>query len=284
MKLPKAARTVCLIEGSSIMMKKIQLAGALLATVLALTACGSSTQGAKIAIEGSTSMQKLVQELADTYTAKNPGVTIEITADGSSAGIKAAGAGTTDIGMSSRAIKDEEKSTGLVEKQLAWDAIAVIVHPDNPVKDLTVEQLAQIYTKQVTNWKDLGGADSAIVVVARDTSSGTREAFDTLTGTKDAVKADQEAAKTGEVKTVVAQNPNAIGYLSLPYVDATVKALNIGGVTPSEATVGDGTYIMKRPFVLVTKGDPNPAVKAFYDFISSDDGTAIIAKEALPVK
>ncbi len=265
-------------------MKKIQLAGALLATVLALTACGSPTQGAKIAIEGSTSMQKLVQELADTYTAKNPGVTIEITADGSSAGIKAAGAGTTDIGMSSRAIKDEEKSTGLVEKQLAWDAIAVIVHPDNAVKDLTVEQLAQIYTKQVTNWKDLGGADSAIVVVARDTSSGTREAFDTLTGTKDVVKADQEAAKTGEVKTVVAQNPNAIGYLSLPYVDATVKALNVGGVTPTEATVSDGTYIMKRPFVLVTKGDPNPAVKAFYDFITSDDGTAIIAKEALPVK
>ncbi len=266
------------------MKKLIGIAGVLLAATMSLTACGGAAQPTKITVEGSTSMQKLVQELADTYSAKNPDVQIEITADGSSAGIKAADAKTTDVGMSSRGIKEEEKSMGLTEKQLAWDAIAVIVHPENKVSDLTMEQLALIYTKQVTNWKDLGGSDGPIVVVARDTSSGTREAFDTLTGIKDTMVADQEAAKTGEVKTVISQNPNAIGYISLPYVDETVKPLMVGGVEAKESTVADETYSLKRPFLLLTKGEPTETVQKFFDFIDSDEGIAIISKEALPVK
>lgn len=238
----------------------------------------------KLVIEGSTSMQKIFQGLIDTYTAKNPKVTIEYIGDGSSAGIKAAIADTANIGTASRAVKDEEKSQGLEVVQVADDAIAVIVNPANGVKDLTKDQIAKIYKKEITNWKDVGGNDGPIVVVARDAASGTREAFEGLFDVKDKVQADQEAAKTGEVKTVIAQNPNAIGYISLAYADSTIKSLNIEGMVATTENVINGTYTIKRPFNIVTKGQPDELEKAFIDFIFTDEGAEIISQEAVPIK
>jgi phosphate transport system substrate-binding protein len=159
----------------------------------------------------------------------------------------------------------------------------VVVNPSNGVKDLSKDQIAKIYKKEITNWKDVGGADAPIVVVARDAASGTREAFETIFEVKDAVKADQEAAKTGEVKTVVAQNPNAIGYISLAYSDNTVKNLSIEGMVATTENVKNGTYTVKRPFNMVTKGQPDKLEKAFIDFVFSEEGAQIISKEAVPV-
>lgn len=238
----------------------------------------------ELLIEGSTSVQKIFQELIDTFMAKNPKVVIEYMGDGSSAGIKAAIAGTANIGTASRAVKDEEKSEGLEVFQMADDAIAVIVSPSNKVKDLTKDQIAKIYKKEITNWKDVGGIDSAIVIVARDAASGTREAFESIFGVAEEVKADQEAAKTGEVKTVVAQNPNAIGYISLAYSDNTVNNIVIDGMVASTENVVSGSYTIKRPFNMVTKGQPDELEQAFIDFVFSDEGAEIIAKEAVPVK
>lgn len=242
------------------------------------------TLSGKLVIEGSTSMQKIFQGLSDTFTAKNPKVSIEYIADGSSAGINAVIADTANIGTSSREVKEEERSQGLEVITIAEDAIALIVHPDNGVTDLTREQVAQIYKKEITNWKDVGGKDAPIVVVARDAASGTREAFESIFGVKDAVMADQEAAKTGEVITVIAQNPNAIGYISLAYSGNTVKNLNIDGMRATEENVINGTYTIKRPFNIVTKGQPDALEKAFIDFIFSEEGAQIISKEAVPVK
>lgn len=237
----------------------------------------------KLVIEGSTSMQRIFQEMADTYTAKNPKVIIEYMGDGSSAGIKAAIADTANIGTASRAVKDEEKSQGIEVIKVAEDAIAVVVNSANTVKDLSKEQIAKIYKKEITNWKDVGGSDLPIVVVARDAASGTREAFESLFEVKDKVQADQEAAKTGEVKTVVFQNPNAIGYISLAYADSMVSTLTIDGMVASTENVLNGTYTIKRPFNIITKGQPDELEKAFIDFIFTEEGAEIISKEAVPI-
>ncbi len=283
-------------------MKKRITATLLASLLMIITACGvnntddknptntptntseASKLSGKIVIEGSTSMQKIFQELGDTFTAKNPDVNVEYIGDGSSAGIKAAIEGTANIGTSSRAVKDEEKNQGLEVIQMADDAIAVVVHPDNTVKNLTKDQVAKIYKKEITNWKDVGGADAPIVVVARDAASGTREAFETIFDVEDRVQADQEAAKTGEVKVVVSQNPNAIGYISLAYSDDMVKNLDIDGMVATAENVKNGTYTVKRPFNMVTKGQPDELEQAFIDFVFSDEGAAIIEKEAVPVK
>lgn len=249
----------------------------------ASTPAGKELSG-KIVIEGSTSMQKIFQELGDTFSAKNSKVTVEYIGNGSSAGVKAAINDTANFGTASRAIKDEEKSQGIEVIQVADDAIAVIVNPGNKVTELTEVQIAQIYKKEITNWKEVGGDDSPIVVVARDAASGTREAFETIFKVADQVQADQESAKTGEVKTVVAQNPNAIGYISLAYSDNTVKNIVIDGMVANTENVTNGTYTIKRPFNAVTKGIPDDLEQAFLDFIFSDEGAAIISKEAVPVK
>jgi phosphate transport system substrate-binding protein len=268
-------------------MNKAIISLVLSSMLLTLSACSGQDNGsgetAKITVEGSTSMQKIMQELADTYSAKNSKVNIEIIADGSSAGIKAANEGKVSIGMTSREIKEEEKKPEVAINQLAWDAIAVIVNQENTLSNLTSEQIAKIYTKEITNWKDLGGKDAPIVVIARDTSSGTREAFDTIFSVKDKINADQEAAKTGEVKTLVTQNPNAIGYISLTFADQSVKVLDVDGVKAIEANVENNTYTIKRPFIILTKTIPDDAVKAFIDFIYSEEGKTIIGKEAFPV-
>ncbi len=187
--------------------------------------------------------------------------------------------GRCDIGLSSRSLKDEEKAAGLKETVLAYDGIAVIVSPENPVSDLDIATIAKIYTGEITNWKDVGGADSEIVVIGREAGSGTRDGFESVTGTKDACKYRQELTSTGDVITSVAQNPNAIGYASLASVKDSVKALSVGGVVPTEDTVRDGSYAIQRPFVLVTReGDAlSETAQKFFDYVTSGEAADIIA-------
>ena len=263
---------------------------------LSLAACGNSSSdnagdnaadnsGSDTAItgtvstDGSTSMEKVIGALSESFMAANGGVTVNYNPTGSGSGITAVQEGTCDIGLSSRALKDEEKAAGLKETVLAYDGIAIIVHPDNPVSDLTLEQIAKLYTGEITNWKDVGGNDAEVVLIGREAASGTRDGFESITGTKDACQYRQELTSTGDVITAVSQNPDAIGYASLASIKDTVKALNVGGVTPSEATVKDGSYLVQRPFVLVTvEGKAlSPAAQAFFDYALSADAASIIS-------
>ena len=275
-------------------MKKFIALALTLVMALSLVACGSSdnsgdnaadNNGGDAAItgtvstDGSTSMEKVIGALSESFMAANGGVTVNYNPTGSGSGITAVQEGTCDIGLSSRALKDEEKAAGLKETVLAYDGIAIIVHPDNPVSDLTLEQIAKLYTGEITNWKDVGGNDAEVVLIGREAASGTRDGFESITGTKDACQYRQELTSTGDVITAVSQNPDAIGYASLASVKDTVKALNVGGVTPSEATVKDGSYLVQRPFVLVTvEGKAlSPAAQAFFDYALSADAASIIS-------
>ena len=233
-----------------------------------------------VSTDGSTSMEKVIGALSESYMAANKDVTVNYNPTGSGAGITAVQEGTCDIGLSSRALKDEEKSAGLKETVLAYDGIAIIVHPDNPVSDLSVEQIAKLYTGEITNWKDVGGNDAEVVLIGREAASGTRDGFESITGTKDKCQYRQELTSTGDVITAVSQNPDAIGYASLASIKDTVKALNVDGVTPGEATVKDGSYKVQRPFVLVTVDGKalSPAAQAFFDYATSSDAASIIAK------
>ena len=233
-----------------------------------------------VSTDGSTSMEKVIGALSESFMAANGGVTVNYNPTGSGSGITAVQEGTCDIGLSSRALKDEEKAAGLKETVLAYDGIAIIVHPDNPVSDLTLEQIAKLYTGEITNWKDVGGNDAEVVLIGREAASGTRDGFESITGTKDACQYRQELTSTGDVITAVSQNPDAIGYASLASVKDTVKALNVDGVTPSEDTVKDGSYKVQRPFVLVTMEgkELSAAAQAFFDYALSADAASIIAK------
>ena len=260
---------------------------------LSLVACGSESKTddtktddqpaaltGTVSTDGSTSMEKIIGALSESFMAQNSGVTVNYNPTGSGSGITAAQEGTCDIGLSSRALKDEEKSAGLKETVLAYDGIAIIVHPDNPVSDLSVEQLAKLYTGEITNWKDVGGNDAEVVLIGREAASGTRDGFESITGTKDKCQYRQELTSTGDVITAVSQNPDAIGYASLASVKDSVKALNVDGVTPSEATIKDGSYKVQRPFVLVTMEgkELSPTAQAFFDYAVSSDAASIIAK------
>lgn len=238
----------------------------------------------KISIEGSTSMQKMMQEMADAFTECHTNITAEYTGNGSSAGIRAVIAGSADLGAVSRVVREEELNQGLQAIHIAWDAIAVIVHPSNSVDELTSEQVAAIYRKEITNWSEVGGPDAQIVVITRDPASGTREAFDAILGIRNEVQADQEASKTGETLIAVAQNPNAIGYISLNYVRRGVKALRIDGAAPSYENVISGSYGIRRPLMIVARPDPSELVQEFIDFMFSDEGREIIRREAIPVE
>ena len=233
-----------------------------------------------VATDGSTSMEKVIGALSESFMANNADTTVTYNPTGSGAGITAVQEGTCDIGLSSRALKDEEKAAGLKETVLAYDGIAIIVHPDNPVSDLTIEQIAQLYTGEITNWKDVGGNDAEVVLIGREAASGTRDGFESITGTKEKCQYRQELTSTGDVITAVSQNPDAIGYASLASIKDSVKALNVDGVTPSEATVKDGSYKVQRPFVLATvEGKAlTPVAQAFFDYATSPDAAAIIAK------
>ena len=242
----------------------------------------TAAAGGTVATDGSTSMEKVIGALGESFMEANSGTTFTYnpTGSGSGAGIEAAGNGSADIGLASRALKDEEKAGGLTETVVALDGIAIIVNPQNPVKDLSLEQIAKIYTGEITNWKDVGGSDAEIVRIGREAGSGTRDGFESITGTKDKCQYRQELTSTGDVITAVSQNPDAIGYASLASIKDSVKALNVDGVTPSEATVKDGSYKVQRPFVLVTvEGkELTPVAQKFFDYITSPDAAAIIAK------
>lgn len=261
-----------------------------------LTACGSkndnsadtntdgsnteTTLSGTVSTDGSTSMEKVINSLGESFMAMNKDVKFTYNPTGSGSGIQAVSEGRCDIGLSSRALKDDEKASGLVETVVALDGIAIVVNPENPVSDLDIDTIAKIYTGEITNWKDVGGKDAQVVLIGREAASGTRDGFESITGTKDKCQYRQELTSTGDVITAVSQNPDAIGYASLASIKDSVKALNVDGVTPSEATVKDGSYKVQRPFVLVTVEDKalSPAAQSFFDYATSPAAADIIAK------
>ena len=231
-----------------------------------------------VSTDGSTSMEKVIGALSEAFMEANNKVTVTYNPTGSGTGIQAVQEGRCDIGLSSRALKDEEKASGLQETVIAYDGIAMSVNPANPVEDLTLEQIADIYTGKITNWSELGGSDSEIVLIGREAGSGTRSGFEEIVEVKDLCQYRQELSSTGDVIATVAQNPGAIGYASLASVKDTVKAVKVGGVTPSEETVKDGTYAIQRPFVLVTKEGVtlSETAQAFFNYAVSKDANAVV--------
>lgn len=267
--------------------KLVTLALVAVMGLTALTGCSSSTSnngtsgnanGGTVATDGSTSMEKVIGGLGEAFEQANSGVTFTYNPTGSGSGIKAVAEGRCDIGLSSRDLEDEEKAQGLQATVLAYDGIAIVVNPENPVSDLSLENISKIYTGEISNWKDVGGNDGEIVIIGREAGSGTRDGFESITETEDLCKYRQELTSTGDVITTVSQNPNAIGYASLASLKDTVKAVNVDGVTPSEETIKDKTYAVQRPFVLVTKADAplSETAQKFFDYATSDDATEII--------
>lgn len=238
----------------------------------------------KITLAGSTSMEKLCNAMAEAFMEKYPNVTVSPEFTGSGAGLESLAKGTVDIGDASRALSDDEKASGAVENIVAIDGIAVVTDTENTVSDLTSDQLKQIYTGEITNWSDVGGADEQIVVIGREAGSGTRDAFEELNDVKDACKYAQELDSTGAVLAKVAATPGAIGYVSLDVVDDTVKALQLNSVDPTEENILAGTYVLQRPFVMATMGEiseQNELVQTFFDFIHSEEGQSVIQSVGL---
>ena len=264
-------------------MKKIMmivLAAITAAAMLAGCASDNGSAGGSVSSDGSTSMEKVIGALGESFMANNQGTTFTYNPTGSGSGIKAVLEGRCDIGLSSRSLKDDEKAEGLKETVLAYDGIAIIVNPENPVNNLDLETIAKLYTGEITNWKDVGGNDAEVVLIGREAGSGTRDGFESITGTADKCRYRQELTSTGDVITTVSQNPNAIGYASLASLKDSVKALTVGGVAPTEDTVKDGSYVVQRPFVLVTKDGAalSETAQKFFDYATSADAAGIIAK------
>ena len=271
------------------------------AALLTLTACGASTGPAEttaaateaaaettaaaeevsgtVSMAGSTSMQKLCEAMMESFQEAYPDITVTAEYTGSGAGLEALAGGKTDIGNASRALKDGEKSSGAVENIVAIDGIAVITDKANTVLDLTTEQLADVYTGKITNWKDLGGEDAAIVVIGREAGSGTRAAFEELLKVDDQCAYAQELDSTGGVLAKVAATPGSIGYVSLDVVDGTVSPISLDGVAPTEENIVAGSYMLSRPFVMATMGtinEQNEAVKTWFNYVQSDEGKTVI--------
>lgn len=291
------------------MKKTLALILTLALSLAALTGCGSKTEtpadtntdnsaqtetpaetalSGSVSTNGSTSMEKVIGALSEQFMTDNSGVTVTYDPTGSGAGIEAAGNGSADIGLSSRALKDEEKAGGLTETVVALDGIAVIVNANSKVEDLTVEQIAKIFTGEITDWSEVGGDAGTISCIGREAGSGTRDGFESITGTEDACVLSQELNSTGAVIQAVASSPNAIGYASLSAVEGQegIKAITVGGVACTEETVKDGTYEIQRPFVFVTKEgtELSEAAQAFFDFATSADASELISGAgAVPV-
>ena len=267
----------------------IILAG-LFVIVSSFVACGNGNGDAgaglngTITLNGSTSMNKLANALKEGYMTANPGVTVNVEFTGSGTGIQAAIDGTADIGNSSRALKDEEISAGLIENIVAIDGIAIITNKDVKVTDVASEQLAKVYKGEIKNWKELGGQDAPIVVVGRESGSGTRGAFEELLEVEDVCAYAQEIDSTGGVLSTVANTPGAIGYISLDVIDDSVNVMAIGGVAASEDNIVAGKYMLSRPFVMATKGEistQSELVQSFFAYIESEEGQMIIKQVGL---
>ena len=244
----------------------------------------TTTVSGTVNTNGSTSMEDVMGSLKEAFEAENPDVTIQYTGSGSGAGITGAQEGTCDIGLASRDLKEDE--TGVHQITVAKDGIAIIVNPENPVSDLTIEQIAALATGEIANWADVDGNDAEVVFMGREAGSGTRDGFESITGTEDTCVYQNELTSTGEVIANVASNPNAIGYASLSAVDETVKALTVGGVAPTEETVLDGTYAIQRNFnfIINESTELSPAAQAFVDWATSTDAADLIASAgAVPV-
>ncbi len=280
-------------------MKKLFSLALTAALALSLLAgCGSKTNGdtntgstgsvdataseltGTVNTNGSTSMEKVMKILIESFAEENPGVTVNYTGSGSGAGVTSAIDGTADLGLASRALKPEEESQGAQAHIVALDGVAVVVNPGNPVGDLTVDQIARIFTGEITNWKDLGGDDAEIAVYGREAGSGTRGAFEEIVGVTDNCKYLNEYSSTGDVIGNVASNPSAIGYASLSAVGDNVKAVKVNGVDCTEATVRDGSYEIQRPFIMITKDGTqlSDAARAFLDYAESSDVADLIAQ------
>ena len=260
------------------MKKMIAAAMTAVLTLSMLAGCGGTETTGSVATDGSTSMEKVIGALGEAFQ-NETGISFTYNPTGSGSGIKAVQEDRCDIGLSSRALKDEETASGLTGTVLAYDGIAVIVHPENPVTDLSLETIAKIYTGEITNWSEVGGSDAEIVLIGREAGSGTRDGFESITDTKDACRYRQELSSTGDVITTVSQNPDAIGYASVASVKDSVKAVTVDGVAPTEETIRDGSYEIQRPFVLVTKTDAelSEAAQKFFDYITSADADEIIS-------
>lgn len=259
-------------------MKKKLVSLFIAAATLSTALVGCQKTGS-VSTDGSTSMSKVIGALSEAYE-NETGVPVTYNATGSGTGIQAVEEGRCDIGLSSRNLKEEEIQKGLTATVLAYDGIAIIVNPENPVNDLDVETIAKIYTGEIANWKDVGGNDAQIVLIGREAGSGTRDGFESITETEEKCQYRQELTSTGDVITTVASNPDAIGYASLASIKDNVKALSVDGIKPTEDTVKDGSYVIQRPFVLVTKTDTKLSKDAqnFFDYITGSEAADIISE------
>lgn len=269
--------------------KIVGILGAASMMAASLAGCGNSNASGgelsgNLALAGSTSMEKVCEGLMEGFMEKYQNVTVTTEYTGSGAGLESLAAGSVDIGNASRHVKDEEIESGAVENIVALDGIAVVTDVDNSVTDLTSEELADIYTGEITNWSELGGTDEAIVVIGRESGSGTRDAFEELLEIADACNYAQELDSTGAVLAKVASTPGAIGYVSLDVIDDTVNSVSLNGVAATEENILAGDYMLSRPFVMATKGEiseQNELVKAWFDYIASEEGREIISNAGL---
>lgn len=273
-------------KGSALMkiIKKATIGAVAVAMFFSMTGCGDKSEQT-VSTDGSTSMESVIGFLSEAYQEKT-GVKVTYNPTGSGAGIQAVQENRCDIGLSSRVLKDEESET-LNGTVIAYDGIAVIVNPENSVADMSVEQIAQIYTGEIDNWQDVGGNDSPIVCIGREAASGTRDGFESVTGTESKCKYAQELTSTGDVIQTVASNPNAIGYASLASVGDSVKILSVDGIIPSEETILSGAYPVQRGFLLITPKDRDLSETAqdFYNFCTSSEADEFIRKAgAVPVE
>ena len=277
----------------------ILIVSMLLVAALIAACSGTSTPGAPVTenatdnstvtVSGSTTVQPLAEKLAEAFMTENTGIRIDVQGGGSSVGVKAAGQGTSDIGMASREIKDSEiaEFPNLKIFVIARDGIAIVAHPDTPVSDLSIEQVRDIFSGKITNWKDLGGEDQNIIIISREEGSGTRSAFEEMVMGEDALIAATAILQpsNGSIRTTISTTPYSIGYLSFGYLDETVKTVSIGGVAPTEPNAANGSYPIVRPLNMLTNGEPAGAVKAFLDFILSEAGQKLVAEDGyIPVK
>ena len=261
----------------------------LLITSIIFVGCGrkneeDTTISDKITVSGSTSVGPLMEKEAEKFKEENVGINVEINQLGSSAGIKDAITGTVQIGMSSRDLKEQEKAEGLIEVEIAYDGIAIITNKSNKIKSLTMTQVKDIYTGKITNWKDVGGKDGAIVVVSREDGSGTRDAFQEIVGytSEELVKDAQIGDGSGNIKTTVSGNEHAIGFISFEYIDDSINAVKIDDVEPTASNVKNDSYKVSRPFLLVYKEDNlKENGNKLINFILSEEGQKIVEENGL---